>query len=128
MLETQISALLQNQPAIGQVTAINSPSDQMDIPFVYVELIPVKYIWTPVYSTAEYQLTISYASNGDTSFRKDPVTHFRSSGDQPYLQFKATTTLKDISFGIISLPGYKHYLVDKLLEQVDQSFQSQFKG
>ena len=128
LLAAYVKSLLQNQPAIGRVTDINTPSDQMDIPVVYIELVPVKYIWTPVYATAEYQLIISYASNGDISFRKNPVTHFHSSGDQPYLQFKATTTLKDTSFGIISLPGYRHYLADKLLEQVDQSLQSQFNG
>jgi hypothetical protein len=128
LVAAHVKALLQNQPAISRVTPINVPADQMDIPVMYVELVPVTYTWTPVYATAEYQLTISYASNGDTSFRKDEVTHFRSRGDKPYLQFKATTTLKDTSFGIISLPGYRHYLADKLLEQVDQSLQSQFNG
>ena len=63
LVAAYVKALLQNQPAIGRVTDINSPSDQMDIPVVYIELVPVKYIWTPVYATAEYQLIISYASN-----------------------------------------------------------------
>jgi len=84
LLAAYVKSLLQNQPAIGRVTDINTPSDQMDIPVVYIELVPVKYVWTPVYATAEYQLIISYASNGDISFRKNPVNHFHSSGDQPY--------------------------------------------
>lgn len=127
LLDAHIPALFQDQPEFGQVTVLDSPADQADIPMIYVELVPIKHVWTPVYAQAEYQLIISYASNGDTSFRKDPVTHFRSSGDQPYLQFKATITLKDISSGIISLRGYQNYLAGKLLEQVEQTFQSQLK-
>jgi len=123
-LQARVKDLIQNQEPIGQITAIDAPADRMDIPILYAEIIPLKHFWTPLYARSEYRLVVAYASNGDTSFRKQAVVHFQSSGDEPFKQYKASFTFQDTSIGVISARGYQHYLAEKMAGMVQQSLQN----
>lgn len=125
-LQERVKRQLQNWQYVGEVSMLNAPADQMDIPQLYVKVSPVKQVWTPVYARSEYELVIAYGSKGDISFRDDAAPHFVSIAGQPSLQFQGKITLTDTSWGLISLPGYRDYLADKLAGQVQGTLQQQF--
>ncbi|MCL4560630.1 MAG: hypothetical protein M1281_08450 [Chloroflexi bacterium] len=125
MVQNHLTGLLQNQSPVGRVTAINAPVDRMDIPVLYVEIKPVQHFYTPFYTRSEYELEVSYASNGDISFRTQAVTHFQSSNGEPALQYKAHFSLTDTTYGLISYPAYQKSLADLLEVQIRDNHQKQ---
>ncbi|GEM_PF-2181575 len=122
-IQTKLTKMLEDQDYTGQVSAMSAPADHMDIPVLYVVVAPIKHIWTPFYTSSEIQMSVSYATNGDISFRNQSITHFQSNGNQPALQYQATFTITDSAFGLISYPGYQHSLAEMLTGQVVTSHQ-----
>jgi len=97
----------------------------MNMPVLYVEIIPLKHIWTPVYAQAEYKVEVSYASNGDTSFRKDEVVRFTSDTNPITRQLKSSFTIQDTSFGIMSVTGYQDYLAEKMAAAIHENLRKE---
>jgi hypothetical protein len=126
-LQAEITRLLQSQVNVGSISAINQPVDRADIPQLYVEVKQQKKIWTPFYATSAYEVIVSYATNGDLSFRNtEPVT-FINTSEQPAIRFQASYAIADRSVGLISLPGYDSYLADLFANAVQKSIQEQLK-
>ncbi len=125
-LQSRLEQALQGQQHVGEVTILNAPADQMDIAQVIVELTPRQYLWTPLYAQSTYDMVVSYASNGDVSFRNQETTVFQFKSGGPALQFQGKFTLADTSFGLISSPGYRHYLAEKMAGMILDSFQQEY--
>ncbi len=127
VLQAEITRLLNKQPNVGSVSAINLPMDKADIPQLYVEVKQQKKVWTPFYATSAYEVIISYATNGDLSFRNtEPVT-FINTSEQPAIRYQAIYAIADKSIGLISSPGYDSYLVNLFANAVQKSLQEQLK-
>ncbi len=124
-LLAQVKRQLKNQQHIGDITDMNAPVDRADIPQLYIQVVPISHFWTPFYARSEYQLVVSYASNGDISFRQQKSPRFMATGGQPVLQYKASQTIKDTSLGLFSAPGYQDYLAGKMARLILDNFQKQ---
>ncbi len=119
-----IKGMAQNQPRFGEVSMLNAIADKFDLPVLAVDIQKQQYIWTPFYARSVYRLTVSYASNGDISFRSQPTPRFNM-GD--YYQLQGRYTLDDTSWGLISSPGYQDYMSERIADQVMKSLQEKFK-
>lgn len=117
-LRKSLKPLISNKNYIGAVGDLNAPDDKLDTPQLYVQLIPVNSLWTPVYARSTYQVVVSYASNGDLSFRKTEPVRFEGKAGQPAVLFKATSNLVDTSWGVVSLRGYQSYIIEKIAKQI----------
>ncbi len=124
-VRARVKQAIQRQDYVGEVSMINLMADRLDLPVMYIEMIPVRHFWSPVYASSEYQMNVSYATNGDVSFRNQAAPHFVMDGNPPALQFKAMFTLTDTSTGLISYQGYQDYLVEKMVTLVRETLQKQ---
>jgi hypothetical protein len=126
--QEQLQKSIEHQVYVGEVTAINLPANQVGLPAIFVEIIPVHYAWTPIAASAEYKIVVTYASNGDVSFRNQPVVHFQMGPGEPALQFSATLTWSDESRGLISARGYQQYLSERWVQAIQEILQKQIEG
>ncbi len=124
-LQDELEQALRGRQHVGDIQTLDAPADQMDTAQMQVRLTPRQYLWTPVYARSTYEVVVSYASNGDLSFRNSETPYFQFSGG-PALQFQATYTLTDTSAGILSAPGYRHYLAEKIAAAVADTLQTEY--
>ncbi len=122
-LKATLTNLLPGVTGLGEVKFVDPSNIPANAPLLYVQVKEQNVRWTPVYSTAALQLVVAYAENGDVSFKDDEPTHFQSGS----FQFKGTYMLDDVSWGLMSLPGYQDYLTQKAADTILKSVQSQFK-
>ncbi len=125
-LGAEIRQGLQGEQHVGELTTINMPADKLDIAQMVVQVTPETRIWTPFYAQSEYLVSVSYASNGDVSFRNQEAPHFMFVGPQAAMQFDAEITVKDQSAGLMSAPGYRHYLAEKIAGMIKDTFQQEY--
>jgi hypothetical protein len=109
-LQKQIINNLQGKPAFGQIQVFRGSVDQVDYPVLLIEIVPVDYFWTPIYASSNLKVSVAYASDGDVSFRLTQPTVFKNIGDQPSIKQDGDYSFSDVSWGIISSPGYINYL------------------
>jgi hypothetical protein len=124
-LHNQLTKNLENNPGFGQIQAAGEVSAPADSPLLMVEIEPQQVVWTPVYSRASVQVTVSYASNGDVSFRLEEPTKFESSSDEPTIQSSGRYSYNDTSWGLISRPGYMDYLAKEIGRQIAADLKAQ---
>ncbi|MGE5224574.1 MAG: hypothetical protein ACM3PY_19235 [Omnitrophica WOR_2 bacterium] len=124
-LRDRLAQLLDHQPILGSISAINLPSDKADIPVIYVEVKQQKRTWTPFYATSALEVVIDYASNGDVSFRNTDPVSFLNTSNQPAIRYQANYSIADRSVGLISTRGYDDYLVSLIADAVQKSLQEQ---
>ncbi len=117
-LRNSIKPLIQNKNYVGAVSDLNAPADSLSIPQLYVQVIPVDTFWTPFYARSKYQVIVSYASNGDLSFRNQKPVRFEGMPGQPAILFQSTNDMVDTSWGFISLKGYHSFIASKIAAQV----------
>jgi hypothetical protein len=122
-LKADLASLLPELAGLGGVNFVDSSNIPANAPLLYVQVKEQNVRWTPVYSTAALQVVVSYAENGDVSFKDQEPTHFQAGS----FQFKGTYNLEDVSWGLMSLPGYQDYLAQNAAHTVSDGVQSQFK-
>jgi hypothetical protein len=127
-LRDQLTRLLNGQQKVGSVSAINLPADKADIPVIYVTVKQQQRAWTPFYATSALEVTISYATNGDISFRNTDPVSFVNTSDQPAIRYQTHYTIADRSVGLISARGYDSYLVNLIADAVQKNLQEQLKS
>lgn len=109
-LQNQIIHQLQSNPAIGQFQVFNGSIDRVNYPVLLIEIEAEELLWTPMYARAILKVYVSYASDGDISFRLNQPAYFQYTGDQPAIKQSGVYAISDISWGIISSPGYINYI------------------
>jgi hypothetical protein len=124
-LQNQITSNLQSNPAFGQFQPINSIVEKADYPILLIEIAPQEIFWTPIYARANLKVSVSYASDGDVSFRLHQPTEFKNFSDQPTLKQSGHYTFSDVSWGIISSPGYMNYLAREIARPIAADLKKQ---
>ncbi len=111
----------------GQVNLTSAQDVVAQSPLLVVNLRRQSGFWTPVYSRTDLEVEAAYASNGDVSFRESEPTKFHSSEGQAVMQYEGHYQLTDISWGVMSLPGYRDYLAHQIAVDILTSLQNQLK-
>jgi hypothetical protein len=117
-LQAEIIRRLPQVPGFGEIQPISDPLDQVEFPYLFVEISRKSIFWTPVYGRAELEIKIAYASNGDVSFRYSEPTAFHNEDQGPSIQRSGQYTFTDVSWGIMSLPGYHDYLASQVVTAI----------
>jgi hypothetical protein len=113
-LQVELTRRLQQLPKFGQIQPISDPVDQAEFPFLFVEIARKDLFWTPVYGRADLEIKIAYASNGDVSFRHSEPPAFHNENQAPSIKRSGQYQFTDVSWGIMSLPGYHDYLASQV--------------
>jgi hypothetical protein len=124
-LQAEITRRLQQLPEFGQIQPISDPVDQAEFPYLFVEIARKDIFWTPVYGRAELEIKIAYASNGDVSFRYSEPPTFHNENQAPSIKRSGQYKFADVSWGIMSLPGYHDYLASQVATAILADLQNQ---
>jgi len=117
-LQDRIARQLEGNPLFGQIELLPSIIDKTGYPILVVEIAPPDISWTPIVAQADLKVTVSYASDGDTSFRLTRPVEFKNTGEQPVLKRSGEYTFSDLSRGLISSPGYINYLANQITRSI----------
>ena len=117
-LQRELTHLLGGQIQFGEIVLVDGMSDKAEYPLLFVTLDKLDITWSPVYAHAELEVTVSYASNGDVSFRHTTPVEFKHTSDQPSMMISGQYSLADTSWGLISNPGYVNYLAKEIAKAI----------
>ncbi len=117
-LQQELTQMLGGQSQFGEILPVDGTSDKADYPLLFVEFDKQDITWTPVYARANLEISVSYASNGDVSFRNSKPVTFNHIGNQPSLLSDGDHTFTDMSWGLISSPGYVNYLAKEIAKTI----------
>ncbi len=126
-LSSQLVQSAGDTPNLGQIQVLAQPVGSSGRPLMVVKVTGQRVEWTPFYAKAALNVEVSYATYGDLSFADQQITRFTTSSGQPVAQYKANYDLADISWGIISYPGYHQYLAIQIAQTVLAGWQAQIK-
>jgi len=123
-LQRELTHLLGGQIQFGEIVLVDGMSDKADYPLLFVTLDKQDITWSPVYARAELEVTVSYASNGDVSFRHTTPVEFKHTSDQQLMMINGQYSFADTSWGLISNPGYVNYLAKEIAKAISADFMS----
>jgi hypothetical protein len=126
-IRAEITWLAKSEKNLGQVNLASATDVAAQSPVLLVTLKQQSGFWTPVYARTALQIEAAYASTGDVSFRESEPTQFHSAGNQPIRQYDGHYYLTDVSWGAMSLPGYRDYLAHQVAVTLLTSMQEQLK-
>lgn len=83
------------------------------------------YIWTPVYATTNLSVRFAFASDGRVDWNQlgEIDTVMQASPD---VRMSGDLEIRDRSFGLISLPGYRSYIAGQISDKVVESIKTAF--
>lgn len=123
-LQRELTHLLGGQIQFGEIVLVDGMSDKAEYPLLFVTLDKQDITWSPVYAHAELEVTVSYASKGDVSFRHTTPVEFKHTSDQPSMMISGQYSLADTSWGLISNPGYVNYLAKEIAKAISEDLLS----
>lgn len=126
-LRKEIMRMKKSEITLGQVNLTSAQDVVAQSPLLVVRLRQQSGYWTPVYSQTDLQVEAAYASNGDVSFRESEPTKFQLSEGKIVMQYEGHYQLTDISWGVMSLPGYQDYLAHQIAVTILTSLEDQLK-
>ncbi len=108
----------------GQVVPVDGTSDKADYPLLFITIEQQDISWTPVYARADLKIAMFYSSDGDVSFRHSQPPEFKQTSNQPTLKMDGTYSFTDVSYGLISSPGYVNYLAGEIAKAIATNIQN----
>jgi hypothetical protein len=98
---------IQDRHGIQDFRVANEMPQSEDGPVLYVQVTPRQFIWLPVFTRADLEIRIVYASNGDLSWMDDAAVVMEES---PLVRMRGDFDVADTSYGIMTLRGQARYL------------------
>ncbi len=124
-LQKQMAKNLEGQPGFGAIQPVDEPAGPAGRPMLLVRVEPRTLLWTPFYSRADLQVTVLYDSEGDLSSLMGDSAVVKSSEGKRIIQRKGDFTFTDVSWGLISKPGYTDYLAREIAKQIAAELKAQ---
>ena len=84
-------------------------------------------IWMPFFAMSDFSVHAGYASNGDSTFMEVIEKTHTSTGKKDVANMYAEFDVIDRSLGLISRPGYLHYLADYLAQEIVAGLKTVYK-
>ena len=112
-----------NNPHIGNVEMVDGAPDAAGDIYMRIEIVREEIVWTPVYARAEVETRMAFSSDGDVSWRvQKPVV--MTGGEVPIVKADGQVGLADKSWGLLSLPGYRHLVAKALAAQYSEAVET----
>jgi hypothetical protein len=121
-LRKGLEANLTNGSVFQGVEIAESPSSPVSNPALLVELPRQDIFWTPFHARGQLTVKVTYASDGDMSWRHDTVVHM-DNRDGPVLRSRGEFQIDDTTTGVISLRHYHNHLGLKAAIEVSESIE-----
>ena len=115
-----------NNVGMGQIELEQELEPKYPNPVLVVKVDSPSRIWTPVFAMSELSVQAGYTTNGDTTFMAavDETQPYIRSSDPSAVNLYTEYEVSDWSLGLISLPGYDHYLADYLAREIVQALKN----
>lgn len=122
-LRKGLEANLANGQAFRDAEIAESPSSPVSNPALLVELPGQDIFWTPFYARGQLTVKVTYASDGDLSWRDDAVIRMDHLNG-PALRALGDFQIEDTTIGIVSLHHYHNHLGLKVAAEVGGSIEN----
>jgi hypothetical protein len=111
---------IQDRHGIQDLRVVDEMPQPQNGPVLYVQVTPRQFIWLPVFTQADLDIHIVYASNGDLSWMEDTAVIMEES---PLVRMRGDFDVADTSYGIMTLRGQARYLgrqaANEVLNSID---------
>jgi hypothetical protein len=98
---------IQDTYAIEDLRVVYDMPGPQDGAVMYVKVTPKQFIWLPLFTWANFDLRLVYASDGELDWLDDS---FIDMTESPSLRMKGQLSLTDSSMGVMTLRGQARYL------------------
>jgi len=106
-----------DQAELGDVQEALDLQQSYQNPVVLVKMDKRSLFWTPFFATSTFEIHVGFASSGDTGLLGDtPITVDNRNG--PVLVMSGEYKFADRSWGLMSRPGYHHFLAEYVARQI----------
>lgn len=126
-LQDDLTAALVEQlgtsPYVRDVNRRQPPAAAAPDSVLVVEIDEANVLWTPFYARSRLPVTVAYASDGEVAWIDEEVV--RLNNDEPVeglvVRLSGEFQVTDTAYGVMSLPGYYHYLGRQLAIRINES-------
>ncbi len=124
-LRQRLARDLEANPWTGKVTMIETPVDQVDGAYLFVEVQSVDRIWTAFYAHSQTKLQVSFSLDGDMLWRNAPSVALSA---ERRMTAKADVQVDDTSWGLLSRRGYAGLIAKSSSEAVVEGLEQALQG
>jgi len=103
---------------IGEIDLVQELEPVYQNPVLVVKVGKPGPIWMPFFAMSQFSVHAGYASDGDTTFMEGIEKTHTSIGKKDVDNMYAEYEVNDRSFGLVSRPGYHHFLADYLAQEI----------
>jgi len=107
-----------NKAGIGEIELVQELEPMYQNPVLVVKVRKPGPIWTPFFAISQFSVHAGYASNGDSTFMEGVEKTHTSVGKKDVANMYAEYDVNDLSFGLISRPGYHRFLANYLAQEI----------
>jgi hypothetical protein len=115
------------EAGMGEIEVMGELEPVSQNPVLVVKVIKPGPIWTPLFAMSRFSIHAGYASNGDSTFMEAIEKTHTSVGKKDVANMYAEYDLNDLSFGLISRPGYYRLLADYLSQEIVAALKDLYK-
>ena len=126
-LRNTLGEQLDANPVLGDVMLLEPVSDFAHASYLILEIQDARVFWIPFYATSDLQVNLAFASDGDVSFRNQPVSPMQTEDRQPLIRAQGQVLLTDRSWGLLSRPAYLRLISESLSVQINQALDEIFQ-
>lgn len=112
-IRSRLITHLQDEQTFGGVEQQDTFSVILNQAQIIVILTDGRYIWTPVYSQANFVMKVGYSSNGDLKWISRSVVNMDDL-TQSTVWIRGDIYLEDSTYGLMSRSTYLNYLGDEI--------------
>jgi HAMP domain-containing protein len=112
---------IQDTYAIEDLRVVYDMPGPQDGAVMYVKVTPKQFIWLPLFTWANFDLRLVYASDGKLDWMDDSFVNMTES---PSLRMKGQFSLTDSSMGVMTLRGQVRYLGRQIAAEFLEAIQS----
>ena len=124
-LAEALSAKLATNPYVGEINLHEHevpPAPGADSVLIVAIEQPSTLFWSPLYARTTMTVDVAYASDGEVDWIDEDVVRLSNEGvPEPVVRIEGEYAFDGSAYGLISGPGYAHYLAEEVAQTVNQS-------
>jgi len=125
-LQDELEEALSENQYIGDVHVVEGEPAQSEAGVLVLRIEDSEIFWTPIYSRSQVEIQLSYASDGEIAWMDEEVVNLTNI--KPAIRYRGDFQSRTNAIGIMSLPGYYHYLSEALSQKIVESLAASMMG
>lgn len=113
---------LKANPYVGNIRLRSGPPEPAAGSVLRVQIVEPEVLWLPVYGQAQMEISVAYASDGEVDWMNEAV--IRSTSGPFTVRVSGRLTLEDLSYGLMSRPGYNSHLSQWIAGEISGALES----